>query len=253
VTDAPSGDAAAVIDLAAALDRVMGDRAMFLRLLARFAGDYRDLIARLQAAIAAGDTVLAQRIAHTLKGAAGMIEALPLRRLALEAELALKADGAAPPALIDALDCELTRVLVEVDALLVAPAAAPLPVVSSTASPALPVDARDLARLRAMLDIGDGRAPELVAPAAAPLPVVSSTASPALPVDARDLARLRAMLDIGDGRAPELVALLRPRLLVTLGADRMAALEKSIERFDFEHALLLLAHAGNAAPPELNA
>ena len=185
MTGAPSGDTAAAIDLAAGLDRVMGDRAMFLR-------------------------VLAQRIAHTLKGAAGMIEALPLRRLALEVELALKADGAAPAALIDALNCELTRVLVEVDAL-------------------------------------------LVAPDAAPLPVVSSTASPALPVDARDLARLRAMLDIGDGRAPELVALLRPRLLVTLGADRMAALERSIERFDFEHALLLLADAGNASTPDLNA
>jgi HPt (histidine-containing phosphotransfer) domain-containing protein len=210
VTNAPSGDAAVAIDLSAALDRVMGDRAIFLRLLARFAGDYRDLIARLHAAIVADDIVLAQRIAHTLKGAAGMMEALPLRRLALEVELALKGDGAAPPALIDALDCELTRVLVEVDAL-------------------------------------------LVAPAAAPLPVVSSTASPALPVDARDLARLRAMLDIGDGRAPELVALLRPRLLVTLGADRMAALEKSIERFDFEHALLLLAQAGNASPLDLNA
>ena len=211
MTGAPSGDAAAVIDLAAALDRVMGDRAMFLRLLARFAADYRDLIARLQAAIDAGDAVLAQRIAHTLKGAAGMMEALPLRRLALDAELALKTDGAASAALIDALDCELARVLVEVDALLVAPDAAPLAVVSS------------------------------------------STASPALPVDARDLARLRAMLDIGDGRAPELVALLRPRLLVTLGADRMAALEKSIERFDFEHALLLLAQADAASPPDLNA
>jgi len=211
VTGAPSGDAAAAIDLATALDRVMGDRAMFLRLLARFAGDYRDLIPRLQAAIAAGDTVLAQRIAHTLKGAAGMMEALPLRRLALDAELALKTDGAASAALIDALDCELARVLVEVDALLVAPDAAPLPVVSS------------------------------------------STASPALPVDARDLARLRAMLDIGDGRAPELVALLRPRLLVTLGADRMEALETAVGRFDFEHALLLLAHAGNASPPDLNA
>jgi len=210
VTGAPSGDAATVIDLETALDRVMGDRAMFLRLLARFAGDYRDLIPRLQAAIATGDAVLAQRIAHTLKGAAGMMEALPLRHLALDVELALKKDGAAPAALIDALDVELTRVLMEVDAL-------------------------------------------LVAPDAAALPVVSSTASPALPVDARDLTRLRAMLDIGDGRAPELVALLRPRLLVTLGVDRMAALEKSIERFDFEHALLLLAQAGAAPAPDLNA
>ena len=210
MTGAPSGDAATVIDLETALDRVMGDRAMFLRLLARFAGDYRDLIARLQAAIDAGDAVLAQRIAHTLKGAASMMEAIPLRHLALDVELALKKDGAAPAALIDALDVELTRVLMEVDAL-------------------------------------------LVAPDAAALPVVSSTASPALPVDARDLTRLRAMLDIGDGRAPELVALLRPRLLVTLGVDRMAALEKSIERFDFEHALLLLAQAGNASPLDLNA
>ena len=210
MTAASTGHTAAVIDLAAGLDRVMGDTAMFLRLLARFAGDYRDLATRLHAALDAGDPVLAQRIAHTLKGAAGMMEALPLRRLALDVELALKTDGAAPTALIDALDYELTRVLVEVDAL-------------------------------------------LVAPAAAPLPVVSSTAAPALPVDARDLARLRTMLDIGDGRAPELAALLRPRLLVTLGADRMAALEKSIERFDFEHALLLLAHAGDAAPLDLNA
>ena len=210
MTGAPSGNAAAVIDLAAALDRVMGDRAMLLRLLARFAGDYRDLIARLQAAIDAGDAVLAQRIAHTLKGAAGMMEAIPLRHLALDVELALKKDGAAPAALIDALDVALTRVLMEVDAL-------------------------------------------LVAPDAAALPVVSSTASPALSVDARDLTRLRAMLDIGDGRAPELVALLRPRLLVTLGADRMAALERSIERFDFEHALLLLAQADAAAAPDLNA
>lgn len=198
MTGAPSGDTAAAIDLAAGLDRVMGDRAMFLRVLARFASDYRDLIARLQAAIDAGDAVLAQRIAHTLKGAAGMIEALPLRRLALEAELALKTDGAAPATLIAALDVALLRVLGEVDALLVE------------------------------------------APDAAALPAVPST----LPVDARDLARLRAMLDVGDGRAPELVALLRPRLLVTLGADHMAALETAVRRFDYEHALLLLEHAG---------
>jgi len=206
VTGASSGQPAAVIDLAAALDRVMGDRAMFLRLLVRFAGDYRDVTARLQAALDAGDAVLAQRIAHTLKGAAGMIEALPLRRLALDVELALKTDGAAPAALIGALDFALARVMVEVDALLVTPDAAALP-----APPSM------------------------------------------LPVDARDLARLREMLDIGDGRAPELVALLRPRLLVTLGANRMALLETAIRRFDFEHALLLLTDPGAASAPDLNA
>ena len=133
----------------------MGDRPMFLRVLGRFAGDYRDLTTRLHAALDAGDAVLAQRIAHTLKGAAGMIEAIHLRRLALEVELALKADAATPRPLIDALDAELAQVLVEVDALLVAPEA---PALAGS-----PVDARDLARLRGMLDIGDGRAPELLA------------------------------------------------------------------------------------------
>ncbi|MGF6271676.1 HPt (histidine-containing phosphotransfer) domain-containing protein [Massilia sp. UYP11] len=152
---------APAIDFAAGLERVMDDRALFLRVLGRFAGDYRDLAARLHAALNAGDAVLAHRIAHTLKGAAGMIEANRLRQLALEVELAMKAGGAAPPALaaalVAALDQELARVLAEVDALLAAPE---MPAPASASSPA----ARDdLARLRDMLDIGDGRAPDLAA------------------------------------------------------------------------------------------
>ena len=156
---------APAIDFAAGLARVMDDRTLFLRVLGRFAGDYRDLAARLHAALDAGDAVLAHRIAHTLKGAAGMIEANRLRQLALDVELALKAGGAAPLALIAALDKELARVLAEVDALLAAPetpaqAQASSPANLSTTSPA----ARDdLARLRDMLDIGDGRAPDLAA------------------------------------------------------------------------------------------
>jgi HPt (histidine-containing phosphotransfer) domain-containing protein len=155
--------AAVAIDFAAGLERVMDDRALFLRVLGRFAGDYRDLAARLHAALDAGDAVLAHRIAHTLKGAAGMIEANRLRQLALEVELALKAGGAAPLALIAALDQELARVLAEVDTLLAAPetpAPTPTPTPTLASSPA----ARDdLARLRDMLDLGDGRAPDLAA------------------------------------------------------------------------------------------
>ncbi|WP_273028237.1 Hpt domain-containing protein [Massilia timonae] len=135
----------------------MDDRPLFLRVLGRFAGDYRDLAARLHAALDAGDAVLAHRIAHTLKGAAGMIEANRLRRLALDVELALKAGGAAPLALIAALDEELARVLAEVDVLLAAPET-PAQVQANS-----PAARDDLARLRDMLDIGDGRAPDLAA------------------------------------------------------------------------------------------
>ena len=178
------------LDLAAGLERVMDDRALFLRVLERFAGDYRDLAARLHAALDEGDTALAQRIAHTLKGAAGMIEAARLRQLALEVELALKA-GSPPPPLVTALDDELTRVLAEVDTLLAAP----------------------------------------------DTPVAAQAAGP------DDLARLRAMLDIGDGRALELAIQLRPRLLASLGVERVAAFDAAVWRFDFEAALALLEQA----------
>lgn len=194
---------ASAIDFAAGLERVMDDRALFLRVLGRFAGDYRDLAARLHAALDAGDAVLAHRIAHTLKGAAGMIEANRLRQLALEVELALKAGGAAPLALIAALDEALARVLAEVDALLAAP--------------------------------------EMRAPAPASSPANLSTTSPA----ARDdLARLRDMLDLGDGRAPELAAQLRPRLLASMGSEKVAAFDAALRRFDFENALALLEQVG---------
>lgn len=192
--------AAVAIDFGAGLERVMDDRALFLRVLGRFAGDYRDLAARLHAALDAGDAVLAHRIAHTLKGAAGMIEANRLRQLALEVELALKAGGAAPLALIAALDEELARVLAEVDALLAAP--------------------------------------EMPAPASSPANL--STTSPAA---REDLARLRDMLDLGDGRAPDLAAQLRPRLLASMGSEKVAAFDAALRRFDFENALALLEQA----------
>ena len=141
------------IDLAAGLERAMDDRALFLRVLGRFANDYRDLATRLQAALEAGDSVLAHRIVHTLKGAAGMIEAARLRQLALDTELALKDGAVAAPQLLAALDGELARVLAQVDSLLATP--------EVTLAAATPADTHDLARLRAMLDIGDSRAIDL--------------------------------------------------------------------------------------------
>lgn len=195
--------AAVAIDFAAGLERVMDDRALFLRVLGRFAGDYRDIAARLHAALDAGDAVLAHRIAHTLKGAAGMIEANRLRQLALEVELAMKAGGPAPLALIAALDEELARVLAEVDALLAAPET------------------------------------QTLAPTPTPAPAPASS-----PAARDDLARLRDMLDLGDGRAPDLAVQLRPRLLASMGSEKVAAFDAALRRFDFENALALLEQAG---------
>lgn len=153
-----AGAAEPALDLVAGLDRVMGDRAMHLRVLARFRSDYHDAAARLRRALAAGDAALAQRVVHTLKGAAAMVEARRLRQLALGVELAFRTHGEAAlqpaSALADELAAELGRVLEQLDTVLSAPRQ---DAVVAAASP------EEVVRLRAMLDIGDGAALALLA------------------------------------------------------------------------------------------
>ncbi len=160
VHDAVSGLSAtsgldAALDYAAGLERMMGDREMFLRVLARFRSDYRDSVARVRTAHDAGDLALAQRLAHTLKGAAAMIEARGLRQGAAQAEQALRAGGTLGAPLFDALEVELARVMAQLDTLLAAPA------VRDTA-PAQALDEEQLAQLCALLDLGDSAAQDLV-------------------------------------------------------------------------------------------
>lgn len=145
------------IDVEAGVERMMGNRQLYLRALARFRHDYRHAGPTIRAALAGGDLTLAQRLAHTLKGAAGMIEAGALYASALSLESALRGGERHVDALFLHTEEALARVLREVDEM--APSEeAPVP----AAMPTLP-DAR--ARLRAMLDIGDGAAIDLVAAA----------------------------------------------------------------------------------------
>jgi chemotaxis protein histidine kinase CheA len=141
----------APLDLMGGIDRVMGDRGMFARILSRFRLDY----GRTAAAIR---TALAQRLTHTLKGASGLIEARPLHLQAAALEQVLRAHSDHRSAM-DRLETELDRVLRELDKLLkdTVPAQ-PTPQVH-----AAPVAGRaDLfARLRQLLDVGDGSAVEV--------------------------------------------------------------------------------------------
>jgi HPt (histidine-containing phosphotransfer) domain-containing protein len=143
------------LDYAAGLDRMMGDREMFLRVLARFRQDYRDGVARVRAAIDAGDLALAQRLAHTLKGAAAMIEARGLRQQAAETEQALRAGDTPGAQALSRLEAELARVMAQLDVMLAAPAAR-----EPVAAPAL--SQAEVERLCMLLDIGDSAAQDLV-------------------------------------------------------------------------------------------
>lgn len=165
---APGAASAPLIDVEAGVERLMGNRPVYLRALARFRLDYRSAAAAIRTAIETGNLALAQRLAHTLKGAAGLIEARSLYAAALALEEALRpvpaGEGGAPGIrpLFMRLDAELAHVLRELDTMTdLAQAAVPAPRLARSD------DA--VSRLRALLDIGDGEAVDLVDEARAAL------------------------------------------------------------------------------------
>jgi len=167
----------APLDLAGGIDRVMGDRSMFARILSRFRLDYGRAGAAIRAALAEGDRSLAQRLTHTLKGASGLIEARPLHRQASALEHVLRAHTDHRSA-IDRLETELNRVLRELDKLLKI-----TPGIQVAPSVTVPVDidppprrADVFAQLRQLLDVGDGAAVEAFAEAHAQLTEVLGAA-----------------------------------------------------------------------------
>jgi two-component system sensor histidine kinase/response regulator len=160
-TDPDHDHASPAIDRANGIARLMGDGALFARVLARFRKEYLHAADGIRNAIKAGDAQLAQRLAHTLKGAAGMIEAVPLREEARALEQALRLGIGDHEWRLARLERALERVLRELD-------------VAEGVHPAQPA-AREtegsdvLARLRTLLEDGNGDAVDLVREAAASL------------------------------------------------------------------------------------
>lgn len=165
--DGATPDAAIpTLDHAGAIARLMGDGALFARVLARFRDEYRDAAAGVRRALDDGDGVLALRRVHTLQGAAGMIEARPLANAAQALEQALrKGDDDAAQARLAQLEQALGQVLRELDAA----AASLAPPMPSAPSPSSACRRDALARLAKLLDEGNGDAVDLVREAEVPL------------------------------------------------------------------------------------
>jgi two-component system sensor histidine kinase/response regulator len=167
---APGHDAASpAVNHADGVARLMGDGALFARVLARFRKEYRHAADGIRGALAAGDVQLALRLAHTLKGAAGMIEAVPLREEAQALEQALRHGGADPGPHLARLERALARVLHELDAADGTPQAASASHAPTSHPPARGDNESVSARLRALLEDGNGDAVDLVQEAAASL------------------------------------------------------------------------------------
>lgn len=153
--------AGAILDSAGATARVLGDGALYLRMLGRFQHDHPAGATPIRAALDSGDRERAHRLAHTLKGSAGMIGAHLLQEHASALEARLRTGGAAA-AELNSLEEALAEVLVVVARLLDGAPAAPVRASTVPVAAPTPAIALLLGQLETYLDTGDGAAIDLL-------------------------------------------------------------------------------------------
>ena len=117
------------IDRARAAQTLSRKRALFLRLLERFADEFADLVERVRHALAQGERETAGRWLHTLRGSAGTLGALGLMTSAEQLETAIAAGETELEARLASLGIELAA-LIE--------ASAPWRGAATTTTPAAP-------------------------------------------------------------------------------------------------------------------
>jgi HPt (histidine-containing phosphotransfer) domain-containing protein len=190
--------------MAAGRARALGRPELYLRLLRLFFDNGQQFEGQFRAALAAGDAGDAQRLAHTLKGAAASIEAPAVRDTAGLLEVACKAEPAA-------VDARLTATLQALQ----------------------PV----LAGLAAALTALDARLPKPVSSPQAPLAQGPTAANSQLP---QLLHKLQAELDAGVSGARQTLADIRPLLAGSAQAPLLEPIAAAISDFDFEEATQLV-------------
>jgi two-component system, sensor histidine kinase and response regulator len=156
---APSGDLViASIDVANALKRCGGNRKRYESLLQRFADSQSNAVEDLRAALAANDSLTAQRIAHSLKGAAANLGAQALAEAAAAAEAAIESKHPVGPTL-ESLCHSLDTTMAAIRAAL--PVEHALAGNSSTTADSSTI-VQPLSRLKKLLEADDGDASDFL-------------------------------------------------------------------------------------------
>ena len=159
------------IDTSTALKRTGGNRKRYESLLSRFADSQAGAVAEIRAALAADDSPTAERVAHSLKGAAANLGATTLAEAAARAEAAIDSKLSISPTL-EELSRTLDSVIGAIRAAL--PANAPTPSRAGTADPS--TVAQPLAQLKKLLEADDGAASDFILGARPELSKVLSAA-----------------------------------------------------------------------------
>lgn len=193
-----------ILNTGEGLERLMGDADLYRQLLLRFRKDYQQAVAQIRQLLAEGIPAAAQRKAHSLKGAAGMIGAQELHHLAGVTEAGLGSSGLEVHAGLDVLDQALASLLLAITSHL-----------HNTQNSAQ--------------DAAAGTATPAAAPACA---------------DSRALIeRLAQLLDDGNGEAIDVLEQSATVLAASLGVAVFQEVAAAAHEFDFEAALTALAPA----------
>jgi signal transduction histidine kinase/DNA-binding response OmpR family regulator/HPt (histidine-containing phosphotransfer) domain-containing protein len=144
------------IDAVAALNRTGGNRKRYESLLVRFADSQSSVVVDIRAALAANDSPTAQRLAHSLKGAAANLGATSLAECAAKAEAAISSNQSVPSALEDLAHSLDTTVAAIRTAL---PIASTAPTSTNTDPSTV---AQPLAHLKKLLEADDGEASDFI-------------------------------------------------------------------------------------------
>jgi two-component system sensor histidine kinase/response regulator len=153
-------DGGHILQVETGLQQLMGDHALYLQILGRFRQRYPDSAGQARKALAAGEAGHAQRIVHTLKGAAGMIGGQQVYLLAAELETVCAGPPSAYSAPLARLEQALHSLIAVVDGVLEdqpQQAQANLAQPRAPASPA-PETRMLLQHLARLLEEGDGAA-----------------------------------------------------------------------------------------------
>jgi len=146
------------IDTQAALKRTGGNRQRYVSLLRRFADSQVGAVGEIHAALKAQDSATAQRIAHSLKGAAANLGANALATAAGGAEVAIKTHNEVEPALV-----EMERTLFAAVAAIQKTLPSAEKVESTLSGNGDPsVVLQPLSRLKKLLDADDSQAAEFI-------------------------------------------------------------------------------------------
>lgn len=158
------------IDVNDGIERVMGNRDLYARMLRRFRDDYQDGALPIRTALGADNMVLGHRMVHTLKGAAGMIGAHRLHARASELEESLRLETGDFRTQLASLVTEIEKVLQLLNVLLDGSPPPGMPVQIPDGPPA--GDSVLLEKLTELLTRRDAAAMELLASSRARLHVI---------------------------------------------------------------------------------